>query len=352
MVLNKKFWENKSVLITGHSGFKGGWLSLLLSELGARVHGYSLAPITCPSLFSVLELQNRIHTSTFGDILDYRSLKNALKEVEPEVIFHMAAQPLVRESYKSPFETFQTNVIGTINILEASRLVNSTQAFVNVTTDKCYDNKGPSLPYRESDRLGGNDPYSASKACSELVTSAYRTSFLEKSNLHIATVRAGNVIGGGDWAQDRLIPDILRSIDSGQKLKLRYPEAIRPWQHVLEPLSGYLMLAEKLYNEGKSFAEAWNFGPNKENECTVGLVVKKLSGHFPNLEWEPDNSSLPRESDVLKLDSSKAKSLLGWTPQWSLCTAIEKTADWYKSWLKKEDMYAVTSSQFNSYFCS
>lgn len=352
MVLNKKFWENKSVLITGHSGFKGGWLSFLLSELGAQVHGYSLAPNTCPNLFSVLDLQNRISTSTFGDILYLKSLKNTLEEVAPEVIFHMAAQPLVRESYKSPIETFQTNVIGTVNILEASRLINSTKALVNITTDKCYENKGSSLPYGESDRLGGCDPYSASKACSELVTSAYRTSFLGESNIHIATVRAGNVIGGGDWAQDRLIPDILRSIDSGQKLKLRYPEAIRPWQHVLEPLSGYLMLAEQLYNEGKSFAEAWNFGPNKENECTVGLIVKKLSAHFPNLGWESDRACLPRESDVLKLDSSKAKSVLGWTPQWSIDTAIEKTVDWHKSWLKKEDMHAVTSSQINSYFCS
>lgn len=352
MALNKKFWGNKSVLITGHSGFKGGWLSLWLSELGARVHGYGLEPNTSPNLFNILNLQNRLSSSTYGDILDLSTLENTLHEVAPEVIFHLAAQSLVRESYNSPLSTLKTNIIGTANVMEVCRSVPSIKTIVNVTTDKCYENKDWSWPYRENDRLGGRDPYSASKACTEIAAAAYRDSFLTEANIHLASGRAGNVIGGGDWATDRLIPDFLRALDFGETLTIRSPNAVRPWQHVLEPLSGYLMLAEKLYTEGNAFAEAWNFGPNNDDTKSVSWIVDQLCERTPGAKWQTENTQQPYEAELLKLDSSKAKTKLGWKPRWNLETALNKTLEWHQAWRKDCDMATFTKAQIEAYINS
>jgi CDP-glucose 4,6-dehydratase len=261
----------------------------------------------------------------------------------------MAAQPLVRYSYQAPVETFATNVMGTVNVLEAARQSGTVKAIVNITTDKCYENNEWLWPYRENDRLGGHDPYSASKACAELTVAAYRDSFLSDANIHLASVRAGNVIGGGDWARDRLIPDFLRSIDAGKTLKIRSPNAVRPWQHVLEPLSGYLLLAEKLYLEGKAFAEAWNFGPNDEDTKSVGWIVEKLCAQFSGALWEIERVKQPHEAGLLKLDSSKAKTKLGWTPRWNLETALSNTTEWHQAWRNREDMAAITTQQIQAY---
>ena len=267
--MTSSFWNGKTVFVTGHTGFKGGWIAHWLSELGACVHGYALNPPTTPNFFTETNLQERLVGANIGDIRDLGLLDKAIKQSKPDIVIHMAAQPLVRESYNTPVETFSANVMGTVNVLEASRRVGTVKAIVNITTDKCYDNKEWIWPYRESDRLGGHDPYSASKACAEIVAAAYRSSFLSDADIQLASVRAGNVIGGGDWATDRLIPDFLRALDAGETLKIRSPNAVRPWQHVLEPLSGYLMLAEQLYEQGEPFAEAWNFGPNEEDARSV-----------------------------------------------------------------------------------
>ncbi len=347
--MNPRFWKGKTVFLTGHTGFKGGWVTQWLYKLGASVYGYSLEPTCQPNFFAETQLEKRVAQSIIGDIRDLASLTNALKSAKPDIIIHMAAQPLVRESYKEPVATFATNVMGTINLLEAARQVGTARVIVNITTDKCYENKEWCWSYRENDRLGGHDPYSASKACAETATVAYRNSFFTETNIHLASVRAGNVIGGGDWATDRLIPDFLRALDAGSTLKIRSPNAIRPWQHVLEPLSGYLSLAEKLYTEGGAFAEAWNFGPNEEDVKSVGWVIEQLCAQIPYARWEIENAKQPHEASLLKLDSSKAQDKLSWTPRWNLETALSKTIEWHQAWRNREDMAVITSQQIQAY---
>lgn len=347
--MNQSFWKDKTVFLTGHTGFKGGWIAHWLCELGASVCGYSLEPPTQPNFFNETQLAKRLTASTFGDIRDLASLTSALKKAKPEVIFHMAAQPLVRESYSTPVETFSANVMGTVNLLEAARQVGTVTAIVNITTDKCYENKEWLWPYRENDRLGGHDPYSASKACAEIAAAAYRASFLADDHIQLASVRAGNVIGGGDWATDRLIPDFLRALEARETLCIRSPDAIRPWQHVLEPLSGYLLLAEKLYTKGSAFAEAWNFGPKDDDTRPVSWIVDQLCRSIPGAKWQTESSQPLHEAGLLKLDSSKAKTKLGWASRWSLETALNKTLEWHQAWRNKADMAEITSEQIQAY---
>jgi len=347
--MDKSFWRDQSVFITGHTGFKGGWISLWLSNLGAKVHGFSLIPPTTPNFFSETQLESRMQSSTIADIRDLTKLRSALQQAKPSVVIHMAAQPLVRESYTSPVNTFSTNVIGTVNLLEALRSVDTIQAVVNITTDKCYDNKEWVWPYRETDRLGGHDPYSSSKACAELVTATYRKAFLAEAGIQLASARTGNVIGGGDWATDRLIPDFLRAVDAGKSLSIRSPSAVRPWQHVLEPLSGYLLLAERLVIEGAAFAEAWNFGPEEADSKPVSWILNRLCEKVPSANWVLDRSPQPHEASVLKLDSIKSKTRLNWTPQWSLDTALDKTVEWHQSWKEGQSMAEVSIQQIEAY---
>ena len=343
--MNPGFWRGKKVFITGHTGFKGGWIAHWLYELGASVGGYSLESPTQPNFFAEAQLQKSLAHSIIGDIRDLAALTRAVKATKPDIIFHMAAQPLVRESYKAPVETFAANVIGTVNVLEAARQCGTAKAIVNITTDKCYENKEWQWPYRENDRLGGHDPYSASKACAEIVAAAYRNSFLANADIHIASARAGNVVGGGDWAMDRLIPDFLRALDTQETLTIRSPHAVRPWQHVLEPLSGYLLLAEKLFEEGSEFAEAWNFGPNDDDAKPVNWIVDQLCSGIPGAKWKTDNTQQLHEAGLLKLDSSKAKTRLGWAPRWRLEAALDKTLEWHQAWRNKADMAEITSAQ-------
>jgi CDP-glucose 4,6-dehydratase len=347
--MNSGFWEGKTVFLTGHTGFKGGWIAHWLNELGAEVHGYSLEPPTQPNFFTETHLHNRLACSVIGDIRDFAALTNALKTAKPDIIIHMAAQPLVRESYNTPVETFAVNVMGTVNVLEVVRQVGTAKAIVNITTDKCYENKEWLWPYRENDRLGGQDPYSASKACAEIAAAAYHNSFLANANIQMASVRAGNVIGGGDWATDRLIPDFLRALDADETLKIRSPNAVRPWQHVLEPLSGYLLLAEKLYTEGGAFAGAWNFGPNDDDTKPVSWIVDQLCARTPGAKWQTENAQHPHEASLLKLDSSKAKAKLCWAPRWTLQVALNKTMEWHHAWRNHEDMAAITTQQIHAY---
>jgi len=349
MVINSFFWKNRSVFLTGHTGFKGGWLALWLTNMGAKVNGYALDAKIMPNFFTETNLRERLTSSTIGDIKNFSTLKDAMSFAKPSIVINMAAQPLVRKSYEKPVETFKTNIFGTINLLEAARKIDTVEAIVNITTDKCYQNKEQLKPYIENDKLGGHDPYSSSKACAELVTAAYRDSFLRESGIKIATARAGNVIGGGDWATDRLIPDFLRTIDSGKKLFIRYPNAVRPWQHVLEPLSGYLMLAEKLITSGDNFSEAWNFGPEENDSKPVSWILDFFSQKIPDVQWEIDRSVKPHEANLLLLDSSKAKSRLGWVPKWSLKRGLNKTIEWHQAWKEKELMSEVSVSQIKSY---
>jgi len=348
-MINKKFWKNKRVLITGHTGFKGGWLALWLTEMGAKVYGYSLEAPTNPNFFKITNLGHKIQNSVTGDICDLLGLTNSMQIAKPSVIFHMAAQPLVKKSYINPIETFTTNIIGTINIFEAARKIDTVEAIVNITTDKCYENQEWDRPYHETDRLGGYDPYSSSKACSEIVTSAYRNSFLSETGIKLASARAGNVIGGGDWAADRLIPDFFRSIDSDRTLRIRSPQAVRPWQHVLDPLSGYLILAEKLVTKGNNFAQAWNFGPEQSGAKTVSWILDRLSKKFNNSKWETEKIKQQHEASLLKLDISKAKSKLGWLPRWPLETAIDNTVEWYQAFKENDNMEEFSIKQIKVY---
>lgn len=347
--MNSKFWKDKRVLLTGHTGFKGGWLSLWLQSMGAQVYGYALAPSTNPNLFEVAHVKRRMVGHLEADIRDIAKLTSFVSEAKPEIVFHMAAQPLVRYSYAEPVETFAVNVMGTVNLLESLRNISAVKAVVNVTTDKCYENREWLWAYREDDPLGGYDPYSSSKACSELVTAAYRQSFFAEKGVGIATARAGNVIGGGDWSDDRLIPDFFRAVSNGEPLVIRSPNAIRPWQHVLEPLSGYLNLAESLYAEPLKYACAWNFGPNENSAQTVSWILNKLANNIPNAKWELDKNPQLHEAGLLKLDSSKAKSLLEWSPRWSLNQSLEKVVDWHKVFNSKNDMQAFSLSQIDDY---
>lgn len=347
--MNKKFWKNRNVFITGHTGFKGGWMSLWLSRMGAKVYGYSLAPPTSINFFEAVKLEKLLSVSLIENILDLKMLTQAMKIAKPSVVIHMAAQPLVRESYNSPIETFRTNVIGTANVLEAARHTESVKAIINVTTDKCYENREQILPYQEVDRLGGHDPYSSSKACAELVSTAYRKSFFKDLGIHLATVRGGNVIGGGDWAADRLIPDFFRSLHASESLQIRSPNAIRPWQHVLEPILGYLMLAEKLVIDGDNYADAWNFGPNESDARSVSQIVEHLCNKIEGSSWNIESIPQLHESGLLTIDSSKAKSKLGWKHRWNLETTLNKTIDWYQAWRRREDLMSITNFQIDDY---
>ena len=348
--MNPTFWRGKQVFVTGHTGFKGSWLCLWLQQLGAKVTGYALQPPTNPSLFEVAQVAQGM-TSIIGDIRDSTILNDAMRQATPDIVIHMAAQPLVRRSYVDPVETYFTNVMGTVYLLEAIRRTPSVRAVVNVTTDKCYENKEWVWGYREDEPMGGYDPYSNSKGCSELVTSAYRRSFFQKSGIALASARAGNVIGGGDWAVDRLVPDILNAFEKNQPVIIRNPHATRPWQHVLEPLSGYLTLAQNLYAEsGRHYAEGWNFGPHDEDARPVQWIVEHLAKSWGNgASWQLDGGEHPHEANYLKLDISKAKARLGWAPSWNLGTALEKITSWHHAWLARQDMRQLCLQQIAEY---
>ena len=347
--MNADFWRGKRVFLTGHTGFKGGWLSLWMQSMGAEVHGYALTPPDGTNLFTTAEVGKGMASSEIADIRDAGRLRQAMQAARPEIVFHLAAQPLVRYSYTQPVETYAVNVMGVVHLLEAVRAPPGVQAVVNVTTDKCYENREWVWGYRENEAMGGFDPYSSSKGCAELVTAAYRRSFLEPAGIALASARAGNVIGGGDWAEDRLIPDFLRAMDAGATLKIRSPQSTRPWQHVLEPLSGYLVLAERLYTEGLQFAEAWNFGPGDEDARPVRWIVERLAELQQDVKWQCDETLQPHEAHYLKLDSSKAKSRLDWQARWRLQAALQKTMEWHQAWRHGEDMHALTLSQIAQY---
>ncbi|HBG05020.1 MAG: CDP-glucose 4,6-dehydratase [Geobacteraceae bacterium GWC2_58_44] len=348
------FYRGRRVFVTGHTGFKGAWLSLWLHQLGARVTGYALAPPTSPSLFELAGLDQLVHSVT-GDVRDAGALCAALKEASPEIVIHMAAQPLVRESYLNPVETYATNVMGTVHLLEAVRSAGGVRAVVNVTTDKCYENREWPWGYRENESMGGYDPYSSSKGCSELVTSAYRNSFFNEKDypshgVALASARAGNVIGGGDWAADRLIPDCIAALLKGEPVRIRNPHAVRPWQHVLEPLSGYLTLAQRLCEEGPACTGAWNFGPGDEDAREVEWIVQRMCSRWQgDASYLVDQGEHPHEANYLKLDCSKAKGGLGWRPNWSLETAIEKIIDWTLAYQRGEDLRQVSLHQIAAY---
>ena len=347
-MIDKVFWQGKRVFLTGHTGFKGSWLSLWLVSLGASVKGYALNPNTTPSLFNEAKV-GRVIDSQIGDIRDQEALHESMTTFNPDVLIHMAAQPLVRYSYDAPIETYEVNVIGTAKVLEVARNCAKLKVIVNITTDKCYENDERSQGYKENDPMGGHDPYSSSKGCAELVTLAYRRSFLQDQGVSLASVRAGNVIGGGDWADDRLIPDILRSFEKNKPVVIRNPKATRPWQHVLEPLSGYLVLAQKMYNNHKEYAEGWNFGPREEDVKPVDWILDKMISKWPDSSWELDQNSNPHEADFLKLDISKAESKLGWKPVWELSYTLEKIIAWQKAWLNKEDMQVACLAEIEEY---
>jgi len=353
-MVNQSFWSDKTVLVTGHTGFKGSWLSLWLQSMGAKVVGYALPPSTNPSLFVVANVAEGM-TSIECDIRDYAALATVFKQYQPEIVIHMAAQALVRHSYSNPIETYSTNVMGTVHVLEAARLTRGVRAIVNVTSDKCYENREWAWGYRENEAMGGYDPYSNSKGCAELVTSAYRSSFFNsadfaKHGVALSSARAGNVIGGGDWADDRLIPDILRAITQGNPVNIRNPHAIRPWQHVLEPLSGYLLLAQKLYEEGTSYAEGWNFGPNDEDAKPVQWVVEGLTKFWgDDASWVLDGGDHPHEAHYLKLDCSKAKARLNWIPTWPLDETLGRIVDWQKKYQQGSNMKKITLEQITDY---
>jgi CDP-glucose 4,6-dehydratase len=354
VVAHPSVWRGKRVFLTGHTGFKGGWLALWLASKGAAVRGYALDPETEPSLFDTARIAQHVEDLR-GDIRDSAKLEPALREFAPDVVFHMAAQPLVRASYADPIGTFETNVIGTARVLDAVRRTPSVRAVVSVTTDKCYENREWLWGYRESDSLGGYDPYSSSKACAELVTAAYRQSYfpiakLAEHHCAIATARAGNVIGGGDWSTDRLIPDLIRGFISNQPVHIRSPHAIRPWQHVLEPLHGYLLLAEKLLSGDPRCATAFNFGPFDDDARPVGWIADRLValwGHQARWVHEPDPGA--HEANYLKLDASRARAELGWRPRLRLPVALEWVADWYRAWQDGADLERVTLEQIVAY---
>tara|TARA_B110000261_G_C13083877_1_gene356985 strand:- start:1055 stop:2134 length:1080 start_codon:yes stop_codon:yes gene_type:complete len=336
-MITPEFWLGKKVFITGHTGFKGSWLSIWLEQLGCAVKGFALAPNTSPSLFYEVKLSDMID-SQIGDIRNQKLLYESMVSFNPDILIHMAAQPLVRYSYNNPIETFEVNVIGTAKVLEVARNCNDLKAIINVTSDKCYDNQSFDKAYKETDPVGGYDPYSASKGCAELIANSYRYSYLNDLNIGIASVRAGNVIGGGDWASDRLIPDILRSFEANKLVKVRNPNSIRPWQHVLEPLSGYLILAQKLYDSSKIYSGGWNFGPDKNDVKPVKWIVDKMISRWPGASWELENSKNPYEAEFLKLDISKANDKLNWKPTWELDQVIERIINWHNAWNNNEDM--------------
>lgn len=352
--VNPEFWRGRHVFLTGHTGFKGSWMALWLQAMGAYVTGFSLAPPTQPNLFDVADVARGLRHH-IGDIRDWVALHSAIDECKPEVVFHMAAQPLVRYSYDAPVETYATNVMGTVHLLESVRRVGGVQAVVNVTTDKCYENREWMWGYRECEPMGGYDPYSSSKGCAELVSAAYRSSFFnpadyERHGVALATARAGNVIGGGDWAKDRLIPDILSGFETGQIVRIRNPHAIRPWQHVLEPLRGYLTLAERLVVHGAQFASAWNFGPHVDDTRSVGWIVERMADLWgQGARWEFDGATHPHEAHFLRLDITKAMTELGWRPALRLDAALESIVAWSHGRINGADMRQLALEQIQAY---
>jgi CDP-glucose 4,6-dehydratase len=346
---NRDFWRGRRVLMTGHTGFKGGWLSLWLQSMGVTLRGIALEPPTEPALFAVARVAEGMQHHIV-DIRDFAAVKAHMDEFQPEIVIHMAAQPLVRLSYSQPVETYATNVMGTVHVLDAARQAGSVKAIVNITTDKCYENREWVWGYREDEPMGGHDPYSNSKGCAELVSSAYRKSFLEEAGIAMATARAGNVIGGGDWALDRLVPDILRALEKRESVLIRNPHAIRPWQHVLEPLSGYLLLAERLCLHGQLDAEGWNFGPRDEDARPVQWIVEHLCDLWGGgASWTLQPGNHPHEASFLKLDISKARQRLQWTPRWTLETALKRITEWHQAWLEDQDMRTICLNQINQY---
>lgn len=344
-----QFWQGKRVLITGHTGFKGGWLGLWLKGLGAETCGLALPPSTEPAMFKVANVADGLHHRV-ADIRDHAAVQQVFEYFRPEIVFHMAAQPLVRLSYRNPVDTYATNVMGTVHVLEAARTCGSVRTIVNVTTDKCYENREWIWAYREDEPMGGHDPYSSSKGCAELVSAAYRKSFLDEAGISMATARAGNVIGGGDWALDRIVPDTLQALEKGQPVLVRSPHAIRPWQHVLEPLSGYLLLAEALQSSGRPVAQAWNFGPRDDDAWPVARLVQRLcDGWGEGASWLLSAGDHPHEANFLKLDSSKARQVLGWSPRWPVDVALAKVLEWHRAWLRGADMRKTSLEQIESY---
>jgi len=334
-----RFWKGKKVFITGHTGFKGSWLSLWLQDMGAVVKGYALDPNTTPSLFTKAKVDQYMD-SEIGDITNLNHIKESMKSFNPEVVIHMAAQPLVRLSYQEPALTYATNVMGTVNVLEAARKCSNLKAIVSVTTDKCYENKEWAWGYRENEPMGGHDPYSSSKGCAELVTAAYRKSFFnDASSAFLASARAGNVIGGGDWSADRLIPDILRAFEKKEPVIVRNPLSTRPWQHVLEPISGYLVLAQHLFEEGSNVAEGWNFGPKDEDCKPVSWILDRMVTNWGNgASWELDKNNNPHEAGYLKLDCSKAAMRLNWYPKWNLEYTLESIINWHQNYMSQNNI--------------
>jgi CDP-glucose 4,6-dehydratase len=341
------FWNGKRVLVTGHTGFKGSWMSLWLTSLGAEVCGFALRPDTEPNLFDGLDLTHKVR-SVIGDVQDRSLLKQTVLDFRPAVIFHLAAQSLVRRSYRFPVETYSTNVMGTIHVLDAARRAETVRSVVIVTTDKVYQNEERDLGYVETDRLGGFDPYANSKACAELATAAYRNSFFADGNTLVATARAGNVIGGGDWSEDRLLPDVFRSLIFGEELMIRNPASIRPWQHVLEPLSGYLTLAKRLFQGDRKFADSWNFGPSDEDSKEVRWILNEIAQAWDGpITWKLDTKEQPHETQLLKLDSSKAHGQLDWMPRTGLADAVKMTAEWYQGFKNGVDLVTLTQAQID-----
>jgi CDP-glucose 4,6-dehydratase len=351
MAMSLAFWNDKTVFMTGHTGFKGSWLALWLQSLGARVVGYALAPPSNPNLFDAAGVAEGM-VSLYGDIRNLAPMQSVMAEQRPEIVIHMAAQSLVRYSYQHPVETYATNVMGTVNVLEAVRHVPEVKAVVVITSDKCYENREWDWGYRENEPMGGYDPYSNSKGCAELVTSAYRQSFFNKMGnpVAVASARAGNVIGGGDWAEDRLIPDMVRAVSLRRPVVIRNPHAIRPWQHVLEPLSGYLLLARRLYEEGAAYAEGWNFGPREEDAKEVQWIVERFTELWGDgATWGRDQAEHPHEARYLKLDCSKARNRLSWQPRWTLAQALEHVATWHKAHLEGKNMREFSLGQIRTY---
>ena len=352
--MNREFWRGRRVLVTGHTGFKGGWLSLWLQARGAQVSGFALPPPASPSFFESCGVANGM-SSRFADLRDPEAVLAATRAANPEIILHLAAQPLVRQSYADPVATYATNVMGTVHLLEAVRELPGVRAVVIVTSDKCYENREWAWGYRENEPMGGFDPYASSKGCVELVTAAYRNSYFASERdaergAAIATARAGNVVGGGDFAADRLVPDCLRALDAHVPLKLRFPDAVRPWQHVLDPLAGYLVLAERLYRDGNLFAEAWNFGPADEDARPVRWVVDELGKACGSpIAWETEASPQPHEANSLRLDCSKARSRLGWQARWPLKVALAKIGAWHQAFRRGANMRELTLSQIREY---
>jgi len=354
MVMNSNFWKNKKVLLTGHTGFKGSWLSIWLKKIGVDLIGFSKDVPTEPSLFELANVSKDM-TSVMGDIRNFSVVQEIIEKNQPDIIIHMAAQALVRDSYKNPLETFSTNIMGTANVLEAIKISKKTRVMINVTSDKCYENKGIGNNFSEDAAMGGYDPYSSSKGCSELISSAYRNSFyniedFESHKLSLATVRAGNVIGGGDWAKDRLIPDIIKGIRDKRTIEIRNIEAIRPWQFVLEPLNGYLLLAEKMWEDGKKFSESWNFGPNNDDCKSVKWILEKIAEKWnEEIKWDKKNVKNLHEALVLKLNCEKAKTRLEWRTKLDINQTIEWTINWYKEFLKKSNMKKYTDEQIDRF---